>query len=146
MKILSKRERIECCSYSHNFDYVGKAPGHGFAFRCDANGVIDLASMADAGRANYAKCLDGTYKVHDMGVVKSTWHYMQPAIGECEVCGEGVALHGFTNTCDVCNTDYNMSGARLAPREQWGEETGETAADILLWEAQSDGECPPDCY
>lgn len=25
--------------------------------------------------------------------------------------------------------EYNSSGQMLAPREQWGEETGETAAD-----------------
>jgi hypothetical protein len=28
-----------------------------------------------------------------------------------------------------------MSGQRLAPRSQWGEETGETADDILNAEA-----------
>lgn len=131
MKILSKRELIECCAYSHNFDYIGKEPGHGFAFPCDADGTIDLDKMMEAGRANYAKCLDGTYKVNDMGVVKSTWHYMQPAIGECEECGCEVSLDGFTNTCETCDTDYNMSGQRLAPRAQWGEETGETADEIL---------------
>ena len=37
----------------------------------------------------------------------------------------------FTNTCDRCGDDYNSAGQRLAPREQWGEETGESAADIL---------------
>ena len=41
---------------------------------------------------------------------------------------------GFTNTC-LCGADYNMSGQRLAPRSQWGEETGETADDILNAEA-----------
>jgi len=51
-------------------------------------------------------------------------------IGECEDCGYPVPLLGFTNTC-VCGTDYNMSGQRLAPREQWGEETGESLSDIL---------------
>lgn len=49
-------------------------------------------------------------------------------------CGRTVTCSSFTNTCD-CGADYNMSGSRLAPREQWGEETGETAADILNAEA-----------
>jgi len=48
---------------------------------------------------------------------------------ECD-CGEEVYCDGFTNTCE-CAADYNSSGQRLAPREQWGEETGESLADIL---------------
>lgn len=54
----------------------------------------------------------------------------QSRIGLCDECGERVCLDGFTNTCD-CGADYNMSGQRLADRSQWGEETGETLADIL---------------
>jgi hypothetical protein len=56
--------------------------------------------------------------------------YVQPAVGRCD-CGSEVILSGFTNTCADCETDYNMSGQRLAPREQWGEETGEAIGDIL---------------
>jgi hypothetical protein len=48
-----------------------------------------------------------------------------------ECCGEELECGGFTNTCPICNADYNWSGARLAPREQWGEETGESLEDIL---------------
>jgi hypothetical protein len=40
-------------------------------------------------------------------------------------CGEWLSCERFTTTCTHCAADYNMSGARLAPREQWGEETGE---------------------
>jgi len=40
-------------------------------------------------------------------------------------CGRNVWCDEFTNTCDVCLTDYNWAGQRLAPRSQWGEETGE---------------------
>lgn len=52
-----------------------------------------------------------------------------PAIGECS-CGYEVELGGFTNTCE-CGADYNSSGQMLAPRECWGEETGESLCDIL---------------
>jgi hypothetical protein len=52
-----------------------------------------------------------------------------PAVGRC-ACGSEVTLSGFTNTCE-CGTDYNMSGDKLASREQWGEETGESVAEIL---------------
>lgn len=50
---------------------------------------------------------------------------------EVRCCGSWMKCHGFTNTCDECGRDYNHAGQLLAPREQWGEETGETAADIL---------------
>jgi hypothetical protein len=49
-------------------------------------------------------------------------------------CGNAVFCSGFTNTCD-CGADYNMSGQLLAPRSQWGEETGETADDVINAEA-----------
>lgn len=49
-------------------------------------------------------------------------------------CGEILICDGFTNTCS-CGADYNMSGQRLASRKQWGEETGETADEILQAEA-----------
>lgn len=48
----------------------------------------------------------------------------------CDCCGRRVWLSGFTNTCD-CGADYNNSGDLLAPRSQWGAETGETVSDIL---------------
>ena len=46
-------------------------------------------------------------------------------------CGHELLCMGFTNTCGSCGADYNMSGQELAPRSQWGEETGESVADIL---------------
>jgi len=48
-----------------------------------------------------------------------------------ECCGEICDCSGFTNTCPSCGADYNWAGQRLAPREQWGEETGESLSDIL---------------
>jgi len=56
--------------------------------------------------------------------------YGFPTRGICNRCGEEVGLHGFTNTCE-CGADYNMNGEALAPRSQWGEETGESVEDIL---------------
>jgi len=51
-----------------------------------------------------------------------------PKQGVC--CKTEFGLGGFTNSCPDCGADYNWSGQRLAPREQWGEETGEHPADI----------------
>ena len=63
-------------------------------------------------------------------VPRHTDYYGSPAIGRCE-CGAEVELGGFTNTCERCHADYNSSGQRLAPREDWGDETGESLPDIL---------------
>ena len=53
----------------------------------------------------------------------------QERIGLCS-CGKQVVLEHFTNTCE-CGADYNTAGQLLAPREQWGEETGESLSDIM---------------
>jgi hypothetical protein len=58
-------------------------------------------------------------------------------IGRCP-CGEAVVLANFTNTCAGCASDYNTAGQRLAPREHWGEETGETWLDCI--EPRGEGE------
>lgn len=36
---------------------------------------------------------------------------------------------GADYNCPHCGRDYNSAGQLLAPRSQWGEETGETAQD-----------------
>ena len=51
---------------------------------------------------------------------------------QCNKCGNTVYLfNGFTNTCGKCGTDYNGFGQELAPRSQWGWETGENIVDII---------------
>jgi hypothetical protein len=62
---------------------------------------------------------------------------MQPAVGVC-ACGAHVELDRFTNTCE-CGRDYNSSGQLLAPREFWGEETGESVSDILMADVDAFG-------
>ena len=43
---------------------------------------------------------------------------------QCD-CGAHLTLHdSWSNECN-CGTEYNGSGQQLAPRSQWGEETGE---------------------
>ncbi len=54
----------------------------------------------------------------------------------CDRCGAKVWLTGFTNTCD-CGADYNRGGDLLAPRSQWGYETGESVSDILAVDADN---------
>ncbi len=65
----------------------------------------------------------------DKGVRSWMTRLSSPRIGVCP-CGTEVILDSFTNTCDGCGADYNSSGQRLAPREAWGEETGDRACDV----------------
>lgn len=44
-------------------------------------------------------------------------------------CSTWLDCESFTNTCEHCEADYNFAGQRLAPRSQWGEETGEHWTD-----------------
>jgi hypothetical protein len=55
--------------------------------------------------------------------------YIEPGQGKC-VCGLLVKLTGFTNSCE-CDRDYNLDGGLLAPRSQWGADTGESLQEIM---------------
>ena len=128
MKIISHRQILESVTFEQFFEY-NDDPSGGFCFPCNEEGEIDLESMNPAARNNLAECLfskDVTWK----GVQRFEHRYSEPAIGLCP-CGAEVCLSGFTNTCYHCERDFNMSGQELAPRSQWGEETGESVADIL---------------
>ena len=129
MKIIQHREYETCTEHKRWFSWRDD-PGAGFSFHCDEQGNVDVESLPTAARENYQRRIDGTYNVRDDGVRTNRWEYTHSAIGLCD-CGEEVYLDGFTNTCYECGADYNMSGQRLAPREQWGEETGESLADII---------------
>lgn len=44
---------------------------------------------------------------------------------ECS-CGTKIELvDWWATSCSNCNREYNGGGQELAPRSQWGEETGE---------------------
>lgn len=63
----------------------------------------------------------GTYELEAGFIIEKTPAHV---IVECD-CGEKIVCMGFTNTCPKCDADYNWNGERLAPRSQWGWETGE---------------------
>jgi hypothetical protein len=124
MNIVTHRHEVVTITQRHEYEC---RDGHGgFGFDVDADGHIVIT---DGNRANVEHCLTSG-EVIDRGIVTHRRVYMAPAEGRCD-CGALVVLEGFTNTCDGCGADYNSGGQRLAPRSQWGEETGETAADIL---------------
>jgi len=105
----------------------------GFIFDCTEDGTPILTNECQ--KDSYRQCLTGKDEngipLTFMGVERFENRYVEPAVGRCS-CGGEVELSGFTNTCERCSKDYNSSGAELAPREQWGEETGESLSDILM--------------
>jgi len=94
--------------------------------------VDDAGNMLNRNPAaveNYRKCLAGEYDVRDMGIIPLDWTDTEPGEIECIDCGRPVTMYNaFTITCE-CGADYNSAGMRLAPRSQWGEETGEHWTD-----------------
>ena len=140
MRIIKRREYHTSTHYSLDFEYAD-CRGAGFSFPCDQDGKVNESGMPAPALANYRKCLTGKMEITKdckpcvvdiiaKGVQTITNEWRTPAVGECNRCGKEVELHGFTNTCE-CGVDYNMSGQELAPRSQWGEETGESVSDIL---------------
>lgn len=137
MKIIQSRTQINIVEYRKVFKVVGLS-GSSFAFKCNEDGIVDTSQLGECAQDSYRQCLSGEirlaagkYPVQPVPDVEDdSRHYWEPAIGLCDRCGEEVHLDGFTNTCE-CGADYNMSGSLLSSRENWGEETFETAADIL---------------
>lgn len=128
MKIIHESYVEEGVDYRLCFRWRGSTSGHGFGFACDEDGNVDTSEMNKAALENFRKCLCGEHDVVFDGVESREWFYRYPKIGRCD-CGAEFTLRNFTNTCYDCGADYNMSGQRLAPREQWGEETGEHWTD-----------------
>ena len=137
MRIIKPRQRCTRTSYTLFFRRRDDDRGSGFAFPCDEHGTIDEHALMPAGLASLAAARgDDAALYEEPTVEKRTRSWNEPAVGACD-CGGQVTLGGFTNTCGRCHADYNGWGQRLAPREQWGEETGESAEDILRVDAES---------
>lgn len=128
LEIIKCRTYSEAVHHRRVFDFADE-PGRGYWFESDDRGQVKEDDLTPEARANLHRCMTGQYDVVDQGVRTWRTQYTDPAVGRC-VCGREVELFGFTNTCE-CGIDYNMSGQALAPREQWGEETGESLAEIL---------------
>lgn len=80
--------------------------------------------------------------LNELGIQFHVSAAIEDAINEPDAllcrCGDVVELEdAFINTCNRCGQDYNGSGQALADRGVWGEETGESYADIV---GPTDGE------
>ncbi len=126
-KIISRKRVesiVEFCLEFSNIDGCG-----GYSFDCNEGGFVNTSSYAEEGLANLINCLTGSNETVYDGIVRYEHNIVIDSVLQC-YCGRTVSLGCFTNTCR-CGRDYNMNGSLLAPRSCWGEETGETALDIL---------------
>lgn len=116
--------RLTC----EHVDESGKVieSGWGFSFDCDASGSVDESKLAPAGLANYRaiRANPRAAKVTPFRIESHEERVTTPAVILCD-CGRKLTLwDSWANGCD-CGREFNGSGQLLAPREQWGEETGE---------------------
>jgi hypothetical protein len=81
---------------------------------------------------NYVACVTGRVQVEPAYVQTFEGSDVTPGAIRCD-CGAVLAMWPASDVgCDACGAEYNSAGQRLAPRCQWGEETGETAADLCV--------------
>jgi hypothetical protein len=131
VKIITHREDHQAEYFHLEYEWAD-CPGAGFGFDCDQAGNVDESALNPDALANLLACRAGTLRgiaIIPKGVRRYLSRWTEPAVGQCDHCGRPVELEGFTCSC-CCGADYNSSGQRLAPRECWGEETGEHPADI----------------
>jgi hypothetical protein len=87
--------------------------------------------LADSAAGTLVCPSDGA-RLTDEGIQRHEWTYWVNGVIACVHDGAHIELYStIANPCPECGTDYSATGQRLAPREQWGEETGESLADIF---------------
>ena len=108
--------------YDEEFEYelfYERERGAGFGFPCSSEGEIFIKDLRPEGLKSLELCRASSWPTR---IVK--YKIRKVNDGMCE-CGATVSLPNFTNECS-CGRLYNSWGQELAPREQWGEETGES--------------------
>lgn len=124
MEIIQESDIVEEVIHELSFWYKGHHGQWGFGFECEPSGTVDRTKLRPEAARNLDKCLSGEIPQLEAAEIVSRVSVRRiPRIGQCR-CGEKIHLANFTNTC-TCGADYNSAGTLLAPREQWGEETGE---------------------
>ncbi len=135
-RLIKQRERVrESVTrheyvFSHDPAQAGIFPPRGgwYGFKCDAAGTVDRASLAPLARHNFDYCC----LMRPWGFVaeyQERHEYDDPGLIQCD-CGCEVEVYDWRDVeCERCHREYNSAGQLLAPRSQWGEETGECAAD-----------------
>ena len=129
MKIIEHRWTERGDTVELHFDNLN-CPGAGWSFECDEAGNVDEDALPPAALANLNDCRKRMNPCGPGRIIRTPWSYTHPSVGQCDRCSAEVLLQHAQNTCR-CGAWYNMAGQALRDPEYWGEETGETAADIL---------------
>ena len=125
MRFISHRERIEEVVHEVYF-HAPNDKGSGFTFASTEDGVIIEEGLNPAAAANLAKCR-ARVAAGELVAEYQEFHNVnyEPAVIRCD-CGAKVTLwSSWASGCDRCGVEYNGGGQKLAPRDQWGSETGE---------------------
>ncbi len=109
--------------------------GSAFAFACDEHGNIFKGELPQIAPHNLELCLRGEIDGYTVrrGVLRYyTQNVVKDASGTC-ACGKHVVLNdAWANACSGCGREYNAFGQLLAHRSRWGEESGESVAEMQL--------------
>lgn len=130
MKVVREGKRQVTVERFRVFDYKDE-PGGGYMFPCNVRGSVSASKLIPIALRNYYACRHDFIcgrKVEDKGIKAISNVDYQPTVIECD-CGAHVELRTNSNQCE-CGRWYNMSGQLLVHPRFWGEETGETAAEI----------------
>ena len=100
-------------------------PNGGFAFPCNADGMVIRREMSDAAIENYKYALEHPenfpYCYNELH--KNVLNYIEPANGICD-CGARVYLENqYLGACECpqCGQWYNLSGQKLLSPDRWEE-------------------------
>lgn len=118
------KKRVQHCEVDYYFEFKDQKDNTYYSFPCSEDGVVRFGEMSEIATKNYWKCINKELDVKFVGIRANRRVWSEPAVLKCD-CETHIELADFTNTCEKCGADYNFAGQRLAPREQWGEETGE---------------------
>lgn len=71
-----------------------------------------VTGTGDEGTGHPSRDQDGAFRCHCFELIQVPWR------------------PGADFDCPACHREFNSGGQLLAPREQWGEETGEHPSDV----------------
>jgi hypothetical protein len=119
------KQEIEHEEYEYHLEYESKNNESTYSLPCNSDGRLLKCQMSPCALANYEHCVNPVSNIICTGIKKYTSRHIEPAIARC-CCGRSITLESsWSNSCENCGREYDKNGNQLAPRSQWGEETGE---------------------
>lgn len=130
VRALEERFTYAQTDFRLTFDRA-RGDGPCYSFDCTPSGgpVFDPEHEGRQ-RRSYEDALAGveTGEFRSPYVARYLHSWTSPEAIECDCGGRVDLASSWANTCGGCGADYDGSGRQLAPRHQWGEETGERFA------------------